>query len=54
MPQWFERTDFNRLLNLEGLTESRLVEALDDLKPQELSRLQKEIFDSVKVRYNWA
>ena len=52
MPQWFERTDLNMLLDLEGLTESRLVDALDYLKPQELSRLQKEIFDSVKVRYN--
>lgn len=52
MPQWFERTDLNMLLDLEGLTESRLVDALDYLKPQELLRLQKEIFDSVKVRYN--
>lgn len=52
MLQWFERTDLNMLLDLEGLTESRLVDALDYLKPQELSRLQKEIFDSVKVRYN--
>ena len=52
MPQWFERTDLNMLLNLEGLTESRLMDALDYLKPQELPRLQKEIFDSVKVRYN--
>ena len=52
MPQWFERTDLNMLLNLEALTESRLVDALDYLESQELSRLQKEIFDSVKVRYH--
>ena len=31
MPSWFERTDLNFLLNLEGLTEKRLVGALDSL-----------------------
>ena len=29
MPTWFERTDLNFLLDLEGLTEKRLVGALD-------------------------
>jgi hypothetical protein len=32
MPQWFERTDLNFLLELEGLTEKRLLDALDYLE----------------------
>ena len=32
MPSWFERTDLNFLLNLEGLTEKRLVGALNHLE----------------------
>ena len=32
MPSWFERTDLNFLLDLEGLTERRLVGALNSLE----------------------
>ena len=48
MPAWFERTDLNMLLNLEGLTEERLLNALDALVTQDPDRLQRMIFESVK------
>jgi len=32
MPQWFERTDLNFLVDLEDVTEKRLVGALDSLE----------------------
>ena len=31
MEQWFERTDLNVLLGIDGLTEKRLLSALDSL-----------------------
>ena len=44
MPRWFERTDLNMILNLEEVTEFRLLRALDDLESQESGRLQKAMF----------
>jgi hypothetical protein len=35
MPTWFARTELNFLLDLEGLTEKRLVGALDSLEALE-------------------
>lgn len=51
MPTWFERTDLNILLNLEGLTEERLLKALDHLAAQDPDLLQRMIFESVKKTY---
>ncbi len=51
MPSWYERTDLNMLLDLEGVTEARLLKALDSLEAQDPTRLQKEIFDSVQSQY---
>jgi transposase len=51
MPTWFERTDLNMMLKLEGLTEERLLKALDSLEAQDPEDLQKKIFDSVRKRY---
>lgn len=51
MPTWFERTDLNMLLNLEGLTEERLLNALDSLTAQDPDLAQKAIFESVKKTY---
>jgi len=44
MPSWFQRTDLNILLDLEGLTEDRLLSALDSLENQDPVSLQKRIF----------
>jgi transposase len=52
MPAWFERTDLNVLLNLEGVTEERLLKALDVLETQDSEQLQRTIFESVRGKYN--
>jgi len=51
MPAWFERTDLALLLNLEGLTEKRLLNALDSLETQDPEALQRRIFESVRKVY---
>jgi len=52
MEGWFERTDLNMILNIDGLTEQRLLEALDSLESMNSEKLQSEIFESVKSRYD--
>ena len=51
MPAWFERTDLNILLNLEEVTEERLLDALDILQTQDPEILQRNIFNSVRDKY---
>jgi len=52
MEKWFERTDLNVLLNIDGVTEARLLAALDSLEGLDSERLQKEIFESVREEYD--
>jgi transposase len=51
MPHWFERTDLNFLLNLEGLTERRLLSALDSLEALDTEAWQRRLFERVCRRY---
>ena len=51
MPQWFERTDLSFLLDLEGLTEKRLLAALDYLEGLRAEAWQQEMFESVCRHY---
>jgi len=51
MPSWFERTDLNFLLNLDGLTERRLVGALERLETLNTEGWQRRLFESVCHRY---
>lgn len=51
MPQWFERTDLNFLLDLEGLTEKRLVGALDYLESLDAEAWQREMFQTLCRHY---
>ena len=51
MSKWFERTDLNLILNLESLTEDRLLKALDSIGNFNQEDLQKEIFNKVKDSY---
>ncbi len=51
MPSWFERTDLNFLLSLEGLTEKRLVGALDRLEALDADAWQQRLFESVCRQY---
>ncbi|MBI4737977.1 transposase [Candidatus Woesearchaeota archaeon] len=52
MEAWFERTDLNVLLDIDGVTEKRLLKALDSLEQRDWERLQRDLFQSVKNRYN--
>ena len=51
MPAWFERTDLNFLLHLEGLTEKRLVGALDSLEALDADSWQRQLFQKVCRQY---
>lgn len=51
MPKWFERTDLNFLLDLEGLTEKRLVGALDSLEALNMETWQQRLFEGVCRQY---
>jgi transposase len=51
MPSWFERTDLNFLLKLEGLTEKRLVGALDSLEALDAETWQRRLFEGVCRQY---
>jgi len=51
MPQWFERTDLSFLLDLEGLTEKRLLGALDYLENVDAEAWQQQVFESVCRHY---
>lgn len=52
MTSWFERTDLNMILDLEELTEKRLLAALDSLEEQNQEVLQRRIFENVCKRYD--
>jgi transposase len=51
MPTWFERTDLNFLLNLDGVTEKRLVGALDSLETLDAEVWQRQLFERVCQQY---
>jgi transposase len=51
MSHWFERTDLNMILDIDGLTESKLLAALDSLENKNPDRLQRDIFESVQKKY---
>jgi transposase len=51
MEGWFARTDLNLMLNLEQLTESRLLSGMDFLEQSDPEALQRAIFQSVQARY---
>jgi transposase len=51
MSRWFERTDLNMLLDIDGLTEDRLLQALDSLEQSDPDILQQRIFDNVQKIY---
>lgn len=53
MPNWFERTDLNMLLDIDGLTEEKLLNALDSLENQDPDILQKKIFKNVQAKYGF-
>jgi transposase len=51
MRRWFVRTDLSWILQLEQLTEERLVRSMDFLEQTDGEKLQRTIFESVKRFY---
>jgi transposase len=51
MEKWFARTDLNLMLELDQLTESRLLSGMDYLEQSDPEVLQRSIFQSVQARY---
>jgi len=52
MQEWFERTELNHLLNLNELTERRLVDSLDYMESDDRNEiLQNKIFNIVNSKY---
>ena len=51
MPKWYKRTDLNLLLDLDKLTESRLVSAMNSLTEDKISKYQRTVFKNVKSAY---
>ncbi|MEA3430731.1 MAG: IS1634 family transposase, partial [Nanoarchaeota archaeon] len=52
MGRWFEKTDLNFILDLHKVTESRLLAGLDSINMYGSERIQKDIFNEVKNRYD--
>jgi len=52
MSDWYKRTDLNMILDLDDLTEYRLLMAMDSLEKKDPIILQKDIFDVVSKKYN--
>jgi transposase len=51
MSRWFERTDLNMVLNIDKLTERKLLKALDSIESCNLEELQEKIFKKVQSKY---
>lgn len=52
MTSWFKRTDLNMILDLENLTEDRVLKALDSIHDEEsIERIQNEIFKKIQLNY---
>ena len=54
MPKWFERTDLNNLLDIEGITQSRLLNGLDSLGEVDLIDMQLNIFNRAQEAYGFS
>ncbi len=52
MSEWFRKTDLNYILDLGGLTEQKLLDAIDSLEKAGRDELQMKIFNSVRKKYS--
>lgn len=52
MNDWYERTDLHSILKINELSEKKLYHALDSINDKNSMQIQKEIFNSIKERYN--
>ncbi len=51
MNRWFEKTDLNHILNLEKLTEERLLKGLSSLENDDPEGIQRDIYEDIKKAY---
>jgi transposase len=52
MSRWFKRTDLNMILDLEKLTEDRILKALDSIHEEnDIERIEAEIFEKIQSIY---
>ena len=47
MEKWFARTDLSFLLDMENVTEKKLLTALDHLEQTDVEKLQRELFCNI-------
>lgn len=52
MERWFARTDLNMILGLDGVTEARLLSAMDSLEKLDAVALQRRIFQNTSECYD--
>ena len=52
MESWFEKTDLNFILDLHSITESQLLDAIDSINKYGSEKIQKEIFNEVRKKYD--
>lgn len=51
MEDWFKTTDLNFILDLENLTEKRLLNALDSIEKIDFDFIQRKIYEEAKEKY---
>lgn len=51
MPNWFARTDLNLLLDLQEVTERKLLSAMEFLERSDAEELQRKIHEGVRAKY---
>ena len=51
MKSWFQKTDLAMLLNIENVTEKRLLKALDSFNEINIERLQLDIFENLNKKF---
>ncbi len=52
MEDWFKKTDLNMILDIDNVTEKRLLNALDSFEKMDFERVQNDIFQEAKKRYH--
>ena len=54
MKAWFKKTDLAMLLDIENVTEKKLLNALDSFKKMNIERLQLDIFNTLNKKFRTA
>jgi transposase len=52
MEEWFKRTDLQNMLHINDVSEKKLYNALDSINEKNIEPIQKNIFNTVKHKYN--